>query len=72
MDNLSAHKSERLRKLIEGVGCELVYLPSYSPDFNPIEEAFKIKSILPKVGPEPARPWWRRWVERSCRSVLVM
>ena len=50
-DNLSAQNSERVRKLIEGVGCELVYLPSYSPDFNLIEGAFsKIKSILRKVG----------------------
>ncbi len=47
MDNLSAHKGERVRELIEGRGCELLYLPSYSPDFNPIEEAFsKIKGIL--------------------------
>lgn len=47
MDNLSAHKSERVRRLIEGVGCELVHLPSYSPDFNLIEGAFsKIKRIL--------------------------
>ena len=44
MDNLSAHKGERVRELIEGRSCELLYLPSYSPDFNPIEEAFsKIK-----------------------------
>ena len=39
MDNLTAHKSEKVRRLIEGVGCELVYLPSYSPDFNLIEES---------------------------------
>jgi len=37
MDNLSAHKSESVRKPIEGVGRELVDLPSYSPGFNPIE-----------------------------------
>jgi transposase len=50
MDNLSAHKGERVREIIEGRGCELVYLPSYSPDFNPIEEAFsKIKGLLRKV-----------------------
>jgi transposase len=38
MDNLSSHKGERVRELIEGRGCELIYLPpSYSsPDFNPI------------------------------------
>jgi transposase len=50
MDNLSAHKGERVRELIEGRGCELIYLPSYSPDFNPIEEAFsKIKALLRKA-----------------------
>jgi transposase len=47
MDRLPAHKRGRVRELIEGRGCELVYLPSYSPDYNPIEEAFsKIKEIL--------------------------
>jgi transposase len=47
MDNLSAHKGERVRELIEAKGCELVYLPPYSPDFNPIEQAFsKLKSYL--------------------------
>ena len=40
MDNLSAHKGERVKELIDGRGCELLYLPAYSPDFNPIEEAF--------------------------------
>jgi transposase len=50
MDNLSAHKGERVRELIEGQGCELVFLPSYSPDFNPIEEAFsKIKALIRKA-----------------------
>src|SRR5215212_6813843 len=34
MDNLGAHKPKRIRELIEGRGCELVYLPSYSPDYN--------------------------------------
>ena len=49
LDNLSAHKGEGVRELIEGRGCELIYLPSYSPDFNPIEEAFaKIKGLLRK------------------------
>ncbi len=50
MDNLMAHKGERVRELIEGRGCELLYLPPYSPDFNPIEEAFaKIKGLLRKA-----------------------
>jgi transposase len=47
MDNLSAHKGERVRELIEQRGCELVYLPPYSPDFNPIEQAFsKVKDLM--------------------------
>jgi transposase len=51
MDNLSAHKTEKARELVEARGCELVYLPPYSPDLNPIEEAFsKMKGILRKVG----------------------
>ena len=50
MDNLTAHKGERVRELIEERGCELLYLPPYSPDFNPIAEAFsKIKAVLRKV-----------------------
>jgi transposase len=51
MDNLSAHKPARVREVIEERGCELVYLPAYSPDFNPIEEAFsKIKDMLRQAG----------------------
>jgi len=50
MDNLSVHKMWRVRGLIEGRGCELAFLPPYSPDFNPIEEAFsKVKGILRKA-----------------------
>lgn len=46
-DRLPVHKSARARALIEGAGCELRLLPSYSPDFNPIELAFaKIKQTL--------------------------
>jgi transposase len=50
MDNLSAHKGERVRKLIEDRGCELLYLPPYSPDLNPIEGAFKVKRLLRLIG----------------------
>ena len=50
MDNLSSHKGERIRELIEERGCELLYLPPYSPRTStPIEEAFaKLKSLLRK------------------------
>jgi transposase len=51
MDNLSSHKSSRIRELIERRGCELLYLPPYSPDLNPIEEAFaKLKALLRMAG----------------------
>ncbi len=51
MDNLSAHKGGRVREIVEGRGCELLYLPPYSPDLNPIEEAFaKLKGLLRKSG----------------------
>lgn len=51
MDNLSAHKAEGVRRLIEGKGCQLWYLPSYSPDLSPIEEAFsKLKGLLRTAG----------------------
>ncbi len=51
MDNLAAHKGERIRELVEGRDCELLFLPPYSPDLNPIEEAFsKVKSSLRRAG----------------------
>jgi transposase len=51
MGNLGAHRPKRVRELIETRRCEHIYLPLYSPDLNPIEEAFsKIKHILRKIG----------------------
>lgn len=53
LDNLSAHKGTGVQTLIEDAGCELLFLPAYSPDFNPIEPAFaKIKQRLRRA---PAR-----------------
>ena len=50
MDNLSVHKSKRVERLIEEAGARLLFLPPYSPDFNPIEEAFsKLKNFLRKT-----------------------
>jgi transposase len=47
LDNLSAHKSQRAREVLESVGVQLWYLPAYSPDLNPIEKMWsKIKSVL--------------------------
>jgi transposase len=50
MDNLQVHKSLKVRELIEGVGANVLFLPSYSPDFSPIEGAFsKVKNIVRKA-----------------------
>ncbi len=51
LDKLGAHRTEKVRDLIEGRGADLVFLPSYSPDMNPTEEAFsKIKQFVRKAG----------------------
>ena len=51
LDGLGAHRTARVRELVEERGAELLFLPSYSPDLNPIEEAFsKIKNIVRKAG----------------------
>jgi transposase len=51
LDNLSVHKGARVRQLIEARGCELLFLPAYSPDYSPIEESFsKLKAFLRRVG----------------------
>ena len=59
MDNLCVPKGERVRELVENAGCELLYLPPYSPDLKPIEEAFsKVKSLLGQVErPATGRRW---------------
>jgi transposase len=50
LDNLSSHKTDRVRELVEARGAELWFLPSYSPDLNPIEEAFsKVEALLKKA-----------------------
>jgi transposase len=62
MDDLGANRPKRIRKSIEQHDCELIYLPAYSPEYNPIEEAFaKIKNLL-SARPRPGakRLWWKR------------
>lgn len=59
MDNLSSHKGPRVRMLIEAAGAELLYLPPYSPDFNPIENAFaKLKALLRKAAERTVDDLW--------------
>src|SRR5215213_5697233 len=55
MDNLGAHRGERVRALVEARGCSLVYLPPYSPDFSPIQEAFSKLSRRSFGRPRPER-----------------
>ncbi len=51
LDNLSVHKGERVRQMIEARGCQVLFLPAYSPDLTPVEEAFsKLKTWLRRLG----------------------
>jgi transposase len=51
MDNLQVQKGARVRELIEGKGCQVLFLPAYSPDLSPIEETFsKLKAFLRRAG----------------------
>jgi transposase len=51
LDNLSIHLGPRVKQAIEARGCRLLFLPAYSPDFSPIEEAFsKLKTVLRRAG----------------------
>jgi transposase len=59
MDNLSSHKGQNIRDMIEAAGATLVYLPPYSPDFNPIENAFaKLKALLRKAAERTVDGLW--------------
>jgi len=61
MDNLSAHKVAGVRELIEARGAHLLYLPPYSPDFNPIEQLFaKLKALLRKAAERSTPALWDR------------
>jgi transposase len=61
MDNLSSHKVEGVRQAIEAVGARIEYLPPYSPDLNPIENAFsKLKAMLKKFGERQIDALWKR------------
>jgi transposase len=59
MDNLGCHKSANVRHAIEAAGAELRFLPPYSPDFNPIENAFaKLKALLRKIAERTVDGLW--------------
>lgn len=61
LDNLSAHKVPGVRQAIEATGAMLLYLPPYSPDFNPIEQLFaKLKALLRKAAERSVNALWTR------------
>jgi transposase len=60
LDNLSSHKGQDVRRLIRTAGAELLFLPPYSPDFNPIENAFaKLKAHPRKAAGRTREALWR-------------
>ena len=79
LDNLPAHKVSGVRERIEAVGAQLLYLPAYSPDFNPIELAFaKLKALLRSAAARTIPDLWdaiRRSLDRfspaECRAYLA-
>ena len=79
LDNLPAHKVAGVREAIEGVGARLLYLPPYSPDFNPIEQAFaKFKAELRSAAARTIPDLWGeiqkafdRFTPSECRNYLA-
>jgi transposase len=79
MDNLGSHKVAGIREAIEACGASLVYLPPYSPDLNPIEQAFaKLKALLRKIAARTVFALWdalgqilTRFTPQECVSYLA-
>jgi transposase len=79
MDNLSSHKGLAVRQAIEAAGARLLYLPPYSPDFNPIENAFaKLKALLRKAAEPTLDGLWDtighiidRFTPRECANYFA-
>jgi transposase len=79
LDNLSSHKVAGVREMIEARGASLVYLPPYSPDLNPIEQAFaKLKALLRKIAARTVGALWDalgnlldRFTPQECANYLV-
>ena len=64
MDNLSVHKGAAIREAIEAAGAKLRFLPPYSPDFNPIEQAFaKLKALMRKAAARTKEALWNKVAE---------
>jgi transposase len=79
MDNLGSHKSDAVRKAIRETGAKLFFLPPYSPDLNPIEQAFsKIKHGLRKAKERTMETLWKRigtliqtLTKKECKNYFI-
>lgn len=79
MDNLGSHKGQDVRKAIRGAGAKLLFLPPYSPDLNPIEQAFaKLKHLLRRSQERTTEDIWRRigtllndFTPQECNNYLI-
>ena len=79
MDNLSSHRGPKVREMVAAAGASLLFLPPYSPDFNPIENAFaKLKALLRKAAERTVDGLWSvigRFVDRfepnECRNYFA-
>ena len=79
LDNLAAHKSAAVREAVEAMGARLLFLPPYSPDFNPIENAFaKLKALLRTAAARTVtdlrvaiREAFTRFTPDECRNYLA-
>ncbi len=78
LDNLSCHTQKAVRERVEAAGCTLLYLPAYSPDFNPIEMAFsKLKRLLRKAAARTVETLWEaigrligRFTPQECANYI--
>jgi len=78
MDNLSSHKASGVRETIESAGARLAYLPPYSPDFNPIEQAYsKLKWLVRSASERTVEGLWQllgrlldRYLPTECSNYL--
>jgi transposase len=79
LDNLASHKVAGVREVIEATGASIVYLPPYSPDLNPIEQAFaKLKALLRKAAARTISRLWdalgdmlARFTPQECTNYLI-
>ena len=79
LDNLSSHKGPRVQTMIEAAGAQLLYLPPYSPDLNPIEMTFaKLKALLRKAAERTVAGLWTAigqfldsFISQECRNYFA-